>query len=126
MWVITELGEMYSAVDSKDHSKKVVRMRDRRSADNFEEFVNAVRDGKGEEVEILEGAGTDYEFRVICEREEWENFLLDRAERATATNVKNAVAANLGGGASARAFVNAMADTWVVWYRYQEDEKAWG
>ena len=89
MWVITERGEFFSAVDSKNHEMKVVRARDKRSIRAFEEFVNAVRDDKGEPVEVLTGVGTDYEYRIECYHEEWQEFLMNRAETARATNVKN-------------------------------------
>lgn len=120
MWIITERGEFLSEVTSRDGKHRVIRARDKHSIRGVEEFVNALRDGKGEPVEMLEGVGTDYQYRVTVLEEEWIEFLVNRAETGTGTNHKNAVAAALGKD-KGRKFLNAMMDTWTIWYSYQED-----
>lgn len=120
MWVITELGEMFSAVDSKDDEEiKVVRARDKRSAKNLVRYLQDWR--AVEEAELIQGGGTDYEFRVICTRDDWEAFMVHRMRNAHATNVKNAVAEALGKD-KGRSFLRAMMETWSIWYSYQEAE----
>lgn len=120
MWIITERGEFLSEVTSRDGTHRVIRARDKHSIRGVEEFVNALRDNKGEPVEMLEGVGTDYQYRINCTEEEWTEFLVNRSETGTGTNHKNAVAAALGKD-KGRAFLNAMMDTWTIWYSYQAD-----
>jgi hypothetical protein len=119
MWIITERGEFLSEVTSRDGTHRVIRARDKKSIRGVEEFINAIRDGKGEPVEMLEGAGTDYQYRISCTHDEWIEFVSNRAETGTGTNHKNAVAAALGKD-KGRAFLTAMMETWTIWYAYQE------
>jgi hypothetical protein len=119
MWIITEHGEFLSEVTSRDGKHRVIRARDKNSIRGVQTFVNAIRDGKGEEVKVLEGVGTDYWYRVTIEEEEWIAFLTHRAETGTGTNHKNAVADALGKD-KGRAFLRAMMETWSIWYSYQE------
>lgn len=121
MWIITERGEFLSEVSSRDGTHRVIRARDLHSIRGVEEFVNALRDGKGEPVEMLTGAGTDYEYRISCTHEEWTEFVANRAETGTGTNHKNAVSTALSGKRGGRNFLNAMMGTWSIWYSYQED-----
>lgn len=120
MWIITERGEFLSEVTSRDGAHRVIRARDEHSIKGVEEFVNAIRDGKGPDVEVLTGVGTDYEYRVNIEEEEWIAFLTHRAETGKGTNHKNAVGAALSGKSWGRAFLRAMMETWTIWYSYQE------
>lgn len=120
MWIITEHGEFLSEVAAKTGpEQRVIRARDKHSIRGVQTFVNAIRDGKGEEVEVLTGVGTDYEYRVVVEEEEWIAFLTHRAETGRGTNHKNAVADALGKD-KGRAFLTAMMETWSIWYSYQE------
>lgn len=124
MWIITERGEFYSAVNPKKPDggqTKIIRSRDERSSQNLADFINAERGEDAAQVEIERGNGrTDYEFRVICSNDEWMNFVDERMLEAEATNVKTEVGKNLRGYKYAREFLNAMHDTWSIWFRYQD------
>lgn len=115
MWVITEQGEFFSAVNYKN--KKTVRTRDERSAQRLAEFVEELR---GRPVEVVVGAGTDYEYRVELSKDEWKAFMIERIDSAKATNVKSEVARNLG-YQKGKKFLDAMHDTWSIWFSYQRD-----
>ena len=120
MWIITEKGEFLSEVTSWDDSThRIIRARDEHSIRGVQEFVNTIRDGKGDEVEVLEGAGSDYRYRLTCTDEEWIAFVSNRAETGTGTNHKSAVSSTLGYG---HPFVKAMMETWNIWFSYQEDQ----
>ena len=119
MWIITELGEFLSEVTSRDGTHRVIRARDKRSIRGVEEFINRLRGSEGEPVEVLEGAGTDYQYRISCTHDEWIEFISYRAETGIGTNHKNMVATNLGKD-KGRGFLNAMMETWSIWYSYQE------
>jgi hypothetical protein len=123
MWIITERGEFLSEVTSRDGTHRVIRARDKKSIRGIASFLEALRDLDGieEPVEVIEGAGTDYWYRVNCSHDEWTQFVTSRAETGTGTNHKNAVADALGKD-KGRGFLRAMMETWSIWYSYQEAE----
>ena len=120
MWIITEEGEFLSEVASKSGPEtRVIRARDKHSIRGIQKFVNDGRADDEEKVEIIEGAGTDYQYRVTIDEGEWIEFVTYRAEQGRGTNHKNAVAEALGKD-KGRAFLRAMMETWTIWYSYQE------
>lgn len=121
MWLMTELGEFFSAVtDNQDDRIMWVRSRDEMSAKALAEYADA---------EVVHMLDADYEWRVIIPRTVWVDFLVDRAESARGTNFKSAVARNLGG--SKPGWVGVCHDIWQTLYDYQHgwdkkrNKKSW-
>ena len=107
--------------DRKDESVQWVRMRDRRSAEQFADFVAFERES--EAVEILEWPGRDYAYRVKATRDEWGKYVLVHLELAQATNFKDQVKDNLRGVEGGKDFVEALSSVWSVMFNFQHDLK---
>ena len=91
MWLFTTLG-FYSVVADRDDASRVL-VRARARAD-LEALVADHLPG----AQIVEHAGSDYRFRVIVPRREWERAARELAARLDYPNFKDAVAARQGHG----------------------------
>ena len=113
MWIFTETGAFYSAVQSYDDPDKlVVRSRDRESSQALAEWL-------GEGAEVLETPRRDYRFRVICTREQWADFLYMWAHDVKAKNFKDEVKKNLGKTSRGPSWLSALNAVWWAGFDYQ-------
>lgn len=109
MWLITTQG-FYSAVAHHDDpSRLVVRARAREDL----EALSAQIPG----LEIIEGAGTDYRWRVIVTRDEWVAACAALAESIDYGNFKDAVDERQGGFRH-----DVYARVWSVLHALQRDD----
>ncbi len=84
MWIFTTRG-FYSAVQHKQHPDLiVVRAR-------CEEDIRALHDIVPTATDPVEWAGTDYQWRITCTRDEWHTAMMYLAMDVDYTNFKNAV-----------------------------------
>lgn len=112
MWVFMENGTFYSAVtDYEDSNIMWVRARDLRSAEILAEWADT---------EVLTGMGTDYDYRVVIPRDTWAAFVEHNVRGAKATNFKSEVAKNVG-YQKGKKWLDALHDTWAIWWEYQKD-----
>ncbi|MEY2755375.1 MAG: hypothetical protein RJB65_1733 [Actinomycetota bacterium] len=108
MWVFTETG-FVSAVASEDDAQwLVVRARDRRSLEPL-----AALDGD----QIIVGAGTDYPYRLLCERPTFASWLSTQANGISYTNFKDRVHTTRGDE-----FADALMDVWGAMCSVTDDE----
>jgi hypothetical protein len=102
MWLFTTIG-FYSVVAHEDDPRTMlIRARVREDLDNL-------RRHHLPDLEIVEGAGTDYRYRAFVSRDEWEHAAAGLAAAVDYPNFKNAVAETQG---TRRA--HAYADVWSV------------
>ena len=92
MWLFTPLG-FYSVVQHRDDpDTMLVRARVR-------EDLERLRDDHLPGAEVIEGAGTDYRFRVLVPRAAWEQAAAALARDVDYPNFKSEVARTDGGRA---------------------------
>jgi hypothetical protein len=84
MWLVTSIG--FFSVVAHDHDRHTVLVRARTRED-----LEALRRRYLPDLEILENAGTDYRFRALLERSEWEYAAERLAADIDYPNFKDAV-----------------------------------
>lgn len=82
MWIFTQDGFVSAVASDKDHTKVVVRARDKQSLEMLSDML-------GEPV--VELPGRDYEYRLFVDRGAFTNWLLAQADSIDYTNFKNRV-----------------------------------
>src|SRR4051812_279954 len=110
MWMLTTIG-FFSVVADRDHPDRLL-VRARVRAD-----LEELRDRYVPDLEIVEGAGTDYRYRASVARTEFEPAAARLAADIDYPNFKNAVADRQG---HARAHVYS--DVWEALHELQEPE----
>lgn len=89
MWIFTDIG-FFSVVAHRDTSGALlVRARSRRD-------LEALQERHLPDMEIIENAGTDYRFRAIVARDEWEHAAAAMTAGIDYPNFKSAVAERQG------------------------------
>jgi hypothetical protein len=89
MWLLTSIG-FYSVVAHRDNDETVlIRSRTR-------EDLDQLRRRYLPDLEILENAGTDYRYRALLERSEWEHAAQKLAADVDYPNFKEAVGERQG------------------------------
>lgn len=89
MWIHTQRG-FYSAVAHEKYPDTIlVRAR-------FEGDLEVIEEELGIELDIIEGAGTDYRFRCLLPRRSWGDFLASQVKDLDYPNFKNRVALRQG------------------------------
>jgi hypothetical protein len=89
MWLITSIG-FFSVVAHADQPDTLLvrgRVRD---------DLEALRRGYLPDLEIVEGSGTDYQYRAMVSREEWEHAVRGLVADIDYSNFKTAVAERQG------------------------------
>ena len=92
MWLITNFGFFSVVQKPRDRDAQTVTIRSRVNKD-LETLKERYLPQMGP---ILEGAGTDYEYRATAERSEFANALLQIGLDIDYDNFKNSVAKNQG------------------------------
>lgn len=117
MWVITETGFVSAVEDEDDPSILKVRARDKASLTSV---LTMLRDGghSVEGISIVEGAGTDYRYRLYLPRELFGAFLLETVEAVDYPNFKNSITAARG-----RKWHDALMDIWVTLLKVDDGKK---
>jgi len=102
MWIFLS-GSFLSIVDKGDKSGKTVLVRARQKGDIENVFSSA---------SVVEGGGTDYQYRARIDREEVALRMADEVRGITYPNFKSTV--------KERDRHNTYMKVWDVMYRYQE------
>src|SRR3954447_12316660 len=109
MWMLSTIG-FFSVVALRDDPERLL-VRSRARAD-----LEALRDHYLPDLEIVEGAGTDYRYRGFVARADFEPVAAKLVAAIDYPNFKDAVAERQG---SSRAHVYS--DVWSVLYKLQRD-----
>jgi hypothetical protein len=109
MWLLTTIG-FFSVVAAQDDPERLV-VRSRVRSD-----LEALRERYLPDIEIVEGAGTDYRYRSFVAKTDFEPAAARLVADIDYTNFKNAVAERQG---HARAGVYSK--VWSVLYELQRD-----
>ena len=107
MWVFTETG-FVSAVAGEDDEFLHVRSRDRLS---LEPLAAVAGD------QIIVGAGTDYPYRLLCDRATFATWLTSQVEQMDYRNFKNRVHDVRGDE-----FADALMSVWGAMYEVTDEE----
>ena len=108
MWVFTETGFVSAVADGRDEAVLVVRARDRASLEPL-----ALREG----CDIEFGAGTDYPYRLRCDRATFGAWLVDCATTIDYRNFKDRVHDTRGDQ-----FADALMGVWSAMVDVTDDE----
>lgn len=108
MWLFTQTGFVSAVVDRDDNERLVVRSRDRAS---LEPLAGLSGD------EIIVGAGTDYPYRVGCDRSVFQRWADQQIESIDYTNFKDRVYDTRG-----EDFAHALMGVWVAMLDATDDE----
>jgi hypothetical protein len=108
MWLFSDTGFVSAVAHRDDPDRLVVRARDRASLAPL-----AQRTGN----DILEGAGTDYRFRVVVGRAEYGAWVADVIADLTYTNYKSQAQRTRGSR-----FANALHDVWSTMFAFGRAE----
>lgn len=121
MWVFLENGTFYSSVvNETDSDLRVVRTRDKRSAELLATWI--ARYFPDSESTMERTPGADYLYRVWCTEQEWTAYLIEASETAQATNFKSQVAYNK----PPTGWLSALHDIWQTMYDFQnKSERPW-
>ena len=109
MWLFTTIG-FFSVVAHRDDPETIlIRARVR-------EDLERMRRHHLPDMEIVEGAGTDYAFRALVSRDEWEHVAQQLARGIDYPNFKSAVSERHGADRA-----HAYYDVWRVMHRVQSE-----
>jgi hypothetical protein len=123
MWVMFERGFVSAVQDRDDHSIVRVRARDKISLKQTLEVIeNSGHDIDG--LEIVEGIGTDYRWRVSMPKELFAVFVSEVATNISYGNFKDHVTKTRG-----QKWHDALMDVWVAMLAVNDKKpvrKSWG
>lgn len=115
MWIMTPAFGFLSVVQKPGDAKTHLTVRGR-SRDHLEAFVNAIPEKERKGLEILEGAGTDYMFRVRVPRAIAVWTLMEEANNIDYSNFKS----ECGRRGLDSSWQHALHDIWDVHWNYQQ------
>lgn len=108
MWVFTETGFVSAVADGRNDASLVVRARDRASLEAL-----ALREG----CDIEFGAGTDYPYRLTCDRATFGTWLVSQSSSIDYRNFKDRVHDTRGDQ-----FADALMGVWSAMNEATDDE----
>jgi len=112
MWIFTDTGFVSAVVDSDNQHQLVVRSRDRVS---FESLAVVAGD------QIVVGAGTDYPYRLLCDRAVFQQWVAARIAAMDYGNFKDRVYETRG-----EVFADALMSVWSAMVDVTDQEgRSW-
>lgn len=108
MWTFTQHGFISAVQHFEDHSKIVVRSRDKQSL----EMISNLFD-----LEVLETPGNDYPFRVIASRDQYTSYLMTEVDLLDYTNFKSRLHVSRGDD-----FYDAATRVWGVMHDIEDED----
>jgi len=112
MWIFTDTGFVSAVVDGDNPRQLVVRSRDRLS-------LESLADVAGDQ--IIVGAGTDYPYRLLCDRGVFQQWAVARIAAVDYTNFKDRVHDTRG-----ETFADALMSVWSAMVDVTDEEgRSW-
>lgn len=108
MWIFTDTGFVSAVVNPNDQHQLIVRSRDRLSIESLADVVGD---------QIIVGAGTDYPYRVRCDRAVFQQWVAARIAAMDYGNFKDRVHDTRG-----ETFADALMSVWTAMVDVTDEE----